>query len=59
MSKLRMGRLEKVGQEGVSPQLNKAEVGKCVLSSGVTFQEILLINICIMNVQDKWELRNI
>ena len=59
MSKLRTGRLGKVGRGGVCPQLNKAEVGKYVLSSRVTFQEILLISICIMNIQDKWEMRNI
>ena len=35
---------------------NEVEVKKCVLSSRVTFQEILLIRICIVNVQDKWEL---
>ena len=38
---------------------NEVEVKKCVLSSRVTFQEILLIRICIVNVQDKWELGNI
>ena len=43
---------------GVSPQLNEAKVKKCVLSSRVTFQEVLLIRICIVNVH-KWELRNI
>ena len=59
MSKLRMGSLVKVGRGGVSHQLNEVEVEKCVLSSKVTFQEILLIRICIMNIQDKWELGNI
>ena len=54
-----MRRLGKVGRGGVSPQLNEAEVRKCVLSSRVTFQEILLIRLCIMNIQDKWELGNI
>ena len=45
-----MRRLGKVGRGGVSPQLNEVEVRKCVLSSRVTFQEILLIRICIMNI---------
>ena len=53
MSKLQMRMLGKEGQGGVSPRLNKAEVRKCVLSSRVTIQEILLIKIYIMNVQDK------
>ena len=38
---------------------NEVEVKKCVLSSKVTFQEVLLMRICFVNVQDKWELRNI
>ena len=38
---------------------NEVEVGKYVLSSRMTFQEVLLIRICTTNVQDKWELRNI
>ena len=38
---------------------NEAEVRKCVLSSRVTFQEVLLIRIHIMKVQDEGELRNI
>ena len=38
---------------------NEAEVRKCVLSSRVTFQEVLLIRICTVNVHDKWELGNI
>ena len=59
MCKLRMGKLGKVGRGGVSLQLNEAEVRKCVPSSRVTFQKILLTRICIMNVQDKWELGNI
>ena len=54
-----MRRRKKVGLGGVYSQLNEAEVRKCVLSSRVTFHEILLIRICIMNVQDKWELGNI
>ena len=45
MSKLQMRMLGKEGQGGVSPWLNKAEVRKCILSSRVTFQEILLIKI--------------
>ena len=54
-----MRRLGKVGRGGVSPPLNEAEIRKYNLSSRVTFQEILLIRICIVNVQDKWELGNI
>ena len=46
-------RVGEVGRGGVSPRLNKAEIRKFVMSSKVTFQEILLIRICIMNVQDK------
>ena len=38
---------------------NEIEVIKCVLSSKVTFQEVLLIRICFVNVQEKWELGNI
>ena len=59
MRKLRIGKLGNVGRGGVFPQLNEAEVRKCVLSSRVAFQKILLTRICIMNVQDKWELGNI
>ena len=54
-----MRRMGKVGQGGVSPRLNEVEIRKYNLSSRVTFQEILLIRICIVNVQDKWELGNI
>ena len=54
-----MGRLGKVGRGEVSPQLKEAKVKNCVLSSRVTFQEILLIKICMMKVQDKWELGSI
>ena len=43
----------------VSTQLNKEGVRRSVQLSRVTFQEVLLIRICTMNVQDKWELRNI
>ena len=51
--------LGKVSRGGVSQWLSEAEVRKCVLSSRVIFQEILLIKIYVMNVQDKWEVRNI
>ena len=40
----------KVGRGGVSPQLNEEGVKRCVLLSRVTFQEVLLIRICTMNV---------
>ena len=42
-----------------SPQLNKGGVKRCVQLSRVMFQEVLLIKIYTMNIQDKWELRNI
>ena len=51
--------LGKVGVGGIFPRLNEAKIKMCVLSSKVTFQEILLIRTCIMNVQEGWELRNI
>ena len=50
MSELRVRMLGKVSQGGVSPWLNEAEVRKSVLSSRVTFREILLIKIYVMNV---------
>ena len=43
----------KVGRGGVSPQLNEEGVRRCILLSRVTFQEVLLIRICIVNIQDK------
>ena len=46
----------KLGQGGVSLRLNEAEVKRYVLSSIVTFQEILLIRIYIMKAQDKGNL---
>ena len=38
---------------------NEVEVRKCVLSSKVTFQKVLLMRIYFVNVQDKLELGNI
>ena len=38
---------------------NEVEVRKCVLTSKVTFQEVLLVRIYFVNVQDKWEMGNI
>ena len=38
---------------------NEVEVRKCVMSSKVTFQEILLMRISFVNVHDKSELGNI
>ena len=38
---------------------NEVEVKKCVMSSKVMFQEVLLKRICNVNVHDKWELGNI
>jgi len=49
----------KVSRGGVSPQLNETEVRKSVLSSRVTFWEILVITIYFMNVLDNWEVGNI
>ena len=37
MGKLQIKRLGKVGRGGISPQLNKIEIRKYVLSSRVTF----------------------
>ena len=51
--------LGKVSQGGVSPRLSEIEVRKSVMSSKVTFQEILVIMIYVMNVQDNWEVGNI
>jgi len=59
MSKLRVRMLGKVSQGGVSPRLSEAEVKKSVLSSRVTFHEILVIKIYVMNIQDNWEVGNI
>ena len=52
-SKLWLLRLREVGRGGVSPQLNEGGVRKWVLISRVTFQEVLLIRICTVNVWDK------
>ena len=54
-----MRMLGKVSRGGVSPWLSETEVRKSVLSSRVTFQEILVITIYVMNIQDNWEVRNI
>ena len=59
MSELWVRTLGKVSRGGVSPRLSKTKVRKSVLSSRVTFREILVITIYIMNVQDNWEVRNI
>ena len=55
MSELRVRKPGKVSRGGVSPRLSKTEVRKSVLSSRVTFREILVITIYVMNVQDNWE----
>ena len=39
-----------VGRGGVSSQINEEGVRRCVLSSKVTFQEVLLIRICTVNI---------
>ena len=59
MSKLQVRMLGKVSRGGVSPWQSETEVRKSVLSSRVTFQEILVITIYVMNVQDNWEVGNI
>ena len=59
MSELRVRMLGKVSRGGVSPRLSETEVRKSVLSSRVTFQEIVVITIYVMNVQDNWEVGNI
>ena len=59
MSELRLRMLGKVSRGGVSPRLSETEVRKSVLSSRVTFQEIVVITIYVMNVQDYWEVGNI
>ena len=59
MSELRLRMLGKVSRGGVSPRLSETEVRKSVLSSRVTFQEIVVITIYVMNVQDNWEVGNI
>ena len=38
---------------------NETEVRKYILSSRVTFQEVLLIRTCIMNIHKGWKLENI
>ena len=59
MSELQVRMLGKVSRGGVSPRLSETEVRKSVLSSRVTFQEIVVITIYVMNVQDNWEVGNI
>ena len=59
MSKLQVRMLGKVSRGGVSPWLSETEVRKSVLSSKVTFREILVITIYVMNVQDNWVVGNI
>ena len=59
MNEVQVRMLGKVSRGGISPWLSEAEVRKYVLSSKVTFREILLIKIYVMNVQDNWEVGNI
>ena len=42
-----------VSRGGVSPRLNREGVRRWVLLSKMTFQEVLLIRICTVNVQDE------
>ena len=51
--------LGKVSQGGVSHRLSEAEIRQSVLLFRVTFQEILLIKIYVINVHDNWEVGNI
>ena len=41
------------------PRLNEKRVRKCVLLFRIMLQEVLLIRICTVNVQGKWEPKNI
>ena len=59
MSELQLRMLGEVSQGEVSPRLSETEFRKSVLSSKVTFREILVIMIYVMNVQDNWEVGNI
>ena len=52
MSELQVRVLRKVSRGGVSFRLSEIEVKKSILSSRVTFQEILVITIYVMDVQD-------
>ena len=52
MSEIRVRMLGEVSRGEVSSWLSEIEVRKSVLSSRVTFQEILVITIYVMNVQD-------
>ena len=52
MSELQVRMLRKVSRGGVSSRLSKTEVKKSILSSRVTFREILVITIYVMDVQD-------
>ena len=52
MSELQVRVLRKVSRGGVSSPLSEIEVKKSILSSRVTFREILVITIYIMDVQD-------
>ena len=42
-----------IGRGGVPPRLNEEGVRRRVLLSRVTFQEVLLIRICTVNILDK------
>ena len=59
MNEVQVRMLGKVSRGGTPPRLSEVEVRKSVLSSRVTFQEILVIKIYVMNVQDNWEVGNI
>ena len=52
MSELQVRVLRKVSRAEVSSRLSEIEVKKSILSSRVTFREILVITIYVMDVQD-------
>ena len=54
-----MRMLGKVSRGGVALRLSETEVRKSFLSSRVSFREILVITLYVMNVQDNWEMGNI
>ena len=59
MSKLQMRRLRKACRGEIPHWINEIQVKVYILSSKVTFQEILLIRMCVTNEQEGWKLRNI
>ena len=54
-----MRRLEKACRGEIPHWINEIQIKVYILSSKVTFQEILLIRMCVTNEQEGWKLRNI